>query len=353
MAEFGITHSEAGLLMTAVVVPGAALSLMVGFLSEKFNVKTLGVASTLAIAAGAFLTGWAESFHQLLMGRFILGIGGAFAAIAMPTLISRWFQPDELGKIMGIYSVNTPIALVAAFLTVGILAEAQGWRPAMQLCFLVSLTALPVFTLLTREGPLKTRNLQTSLKALKNLELWKLGVSWLLFNWAVSSLMTWMPKYFSEQAGFPIAQASLTASLFMVAAGALAPIHGWLSDKTGKPKLFLTCGGVLAAAPLSLLTLLPPSYGPWLLIFTGVFAAMLPPIVFASPGRLLGPNMAGIGFGVLTVCLNLGIVFGPPTTGFLLDLTGSYLLTLMSIAVVLALTFIPAVFLKMEASSFQ
>lgn len=52
----------------------------------------------------------------------------------------------------------------------------------------------------------------------------------------------------------------------------------------------------------------------------------------ASPPEILGPSLAGAGFGVITVCLNTGIALAPPLIGLVVDITKSPTLSFMTMA---------------------
>ena len=56
----------------------------------------------------------------------------------------------------------------------------------------------------------------------------------------------------------------------------------------------------------------------------GVAQAMVPPPIFALTPEVISPERLGLGFGIISTCLNLGIVVGPAAAGLLKDVTGSY-----------------------------
>mgnify|MGYP002396619820 CR=1 FL=1 len=65
----------------------------------------------------------------------------------------------------------------------------------------------------------------------------------------------------------------------------------------------------------------------------GIAASIVPPLVMAMPPEILNPESVGVGFGILTVCQNIGITVGPPFAGFLLATTGSMESTFIGMAV--------------------
>jgi len=51
----------------------------------------------------------------------------------------------------------------------------------------------------------------------------------------------------------------------------------------------------------------------------GLFAAFLPPALFALPEEILGVAEGGLGWGVLNTFTNLGAILGPLLVGYVLD----------------------------------
>ncbi len=61
-----------------------------------------------------------------------------------------------------------------------------------------------------------------------------------------------------------------------------------------------------------------------LLVLIGVFVAFVPAPVFSLPSKIVQPKDLGLSFGILTACLNVGVLAGPYLTGLAFDLTGEY-----------------------------
>jgi len=332
MREFGITSSaQAGLLMTIVVVPGIVLALPAGLIVDRYGIRLIGFVSTVLTAVGSLIAAMAGSFPTLLFGRLILGIGGAFIVTATPTIIPQWFSREELGKAMGFYGINMPLATVTAFPIASLLMLwFDDWRYPFYLGSFVAATAIVVFILFVREGTLKRSKRNQSVDsrhALANAELWKAALVWLLFQVTAISFLSWAPRLFQKYKGLDTVYASVLASALMFAAMLFVPLFGWFSDRVGRRKLFLVVGSFFMA-----FALIASAYatGFALLIsvaFLGVAAAMVPPIVSTLPAEILEPEVVGIGFGVMAVCLNIGVALAVPLLGFFVDVTESLTLS--------------------------
>ena len=333
MVEFDVSHVEAGLLMSVVAFPGILFPLIIGVLVARFNLRLFGLLATVLMALGTFTIGWAGSFIQALVGRTVLGASGAIASSIIPVIISRKFSRGEISKAMGIYNVNVPVAIVLALFSVSFLAVAYGWRLPLQLCFILSLTTIPLFLFIAEEGHLYGGGFP--LKALKNVDMWLVGILWLLFNSAIVSFITWGPKIYSD-AGLTITEASLTIALVMVSAAPLTPIYGWLLDKFKAYRAMALLGSATSALILAILSAAPAGLLPLITALLGVTIAMVPPIIFTSPNWILKPHEVGIGFGIITLCLNIGAALGPPLIGLILDLYKLQGQALLAIAAIMA-----------------
>jgi NNP family nitrate/nitrite transporter-like MFS transporter len=347
--EFGISSAEAGLLMSAVVIPGIFLAIPVGVSVDRCGVRLMGFISTVLAAAGCLTTATANSFTMALIGRLILGVGGVFITTAMPAIIPQWFPREELGKAMGIYGINMPLATVIAFPVASTLMLAYNWRYPFYIGTAIAIVAIAIFTPIVKEGPLKLKEPKqrpSVRQALRNTEIWKVGIVWLLFNATALSFTTWAPKLFEDYKSMDPVYASFLASILMLAAMPCVPLYGWVSDKIGKRRLLMVVGSLLmslalvASAHTSNLALVAS------IMVLGIAASMVPPTVFALTAEALGPSLAGISFGVTAICLNIGAALAPPIIGHLIDVTKSLTLSFMGMATFSATGAIAAYTLK-------
>ena len=337
---FNLGPSEewlAGFLMSIVVIPGIFLALPAGRLVDKYGLKSIGLISTALTVVGSFITSVADSFLTALLGRLVLGVGASFIITGVPTLIPQWFSKKDLGKAMGIYATNMPVATIAAFLTASALRVTYGWRYPFHVGTVVAFSSVVVFALIAKEGPLKHAEeygQKSKVKStLGNFEIWKVGLVWSFFNATSIAFLTWAPRIFERFRNFDPVSAGLLASVIMIAAIPSVPFFGWASDKTGRRKPFMIVGSFLMAFVLMVSGLV---WGLSLLlsvIALGIAISIVPPLIMTMPSEILKSSYVGIGFGILMVCQNIGVMFGPPLAGYLLVSTGSMELALIGIAI--------------------
>lgn len=335
--EFRIGEAQAGLLMSFAVVPGIFLALPAGLVVNRYGFRRLGFVSILLVAAGSLVTALAQSFALALVGRFLLGVGGAFIVVGTPTIIPQWFDRKDFGKAMGLYGANMPFATIIAFPTATVLMQNfNDWHYPFFVGVLLALVTAVIFVVSVKEGPLRAQRTPVRASevkdALKNTEVWKASLVWMFFNAAAIAYLSWAKVLFESFKGLPSLEASILASVLMYAAVFFVPFFGWFSDKTGRRKPFIVVGS--AAMALALIMTSQASDLTLLLsvIVLGITAASVPPIVMTIPPQSLPPKLTGTAFSIVTLCQNIGITFSAPYAGYLLQTTNDLFLTFFGIS---------------------
>lgn len=333
---FSVDKAQSGLLMSMVVIPEIFLSLPAGFIVNRYGFRSLGLLSIASVAVGSLTTATADTFLFALLGRFILGLGGAFLIVGAPSVIPQWFPRKEMGKAMGIYGINMPVATIIAFPTAAVLGQNFGWRYPFYVGTAASLVCALIFVLTIREGPLKGAAGSFDMKEVKNaaksVEIWKVSLVWLFFNATALGYSTWAPDLFQTFKGYELFYATILATVLMIFAVFFVPLFGWASDRLGRRKPFIVVGS--AGMALSLIAISYASGLP-LLAFVGtlgISASMVPPLIMAIAAENVPPRLSGISFSIITLCQNIGMAVSAPVAGYLLQSTHSLQLTFIGIS---------------------
>lgn len=117
----------------ASIVNYFLIAYTLAYLGSGFIVDKLGVRLSFALFVGWWsisnaLTGLAQSFRQISIFRFMLGLGEAGGFTASPKAVAEWFPPAERGIAVGIYSVGGAVGATLAPLLVTLIATDYGWR---------------------------------------------------------------------------------------------------------------------------------------------------------------------------------------------------------------------------------
>ena len=68
MKDFGISHTQAGLLMSILFVPGVFVSIPAGMFIDYYGARRVGVLSTSMMALGSFVVAISDSYQIALGG---------------------------------------------------------------------------------------------------------------------------------------------------------------------------------------------------------------------------------------------------------------------------------------------
>ncbi len=351
MDHLGISHAQAGALMSVFALPGILISIPGGILTDTFGAKNVGIFALIVTFIGSVIVGLASNFALLMLGRIISGIGALTIAIVAPQTLSHRFAKKDLGTAMGIFNTVMPLGTIFTLNLFNPLATSYGWRIPLLLssvyCLLILLLFVFKYPNSAKDNPtLKESNIKDSFVSVKNVgwPLWLTAIIWMMYNAAAISFLTFGSDYYVS-IGYSPSYAGFLTSLLMIGALLFSTLVGFLTDRFGREQHFIVFGGLA----LALLFWLVPRTGinPVLLGgLIGFFAPFIPAPVFALAPRFSPTKQAGLGFGILSTCLNVGVLIGPYFVGLAYDLTKTYFLSFDLIALFALFMVITALILQ-------
>ncbi len=328
MAELKLSYAQGGLLMSLFALPGIVISIPVGMLADRYNQKTIGIVSFIFIIAGTVIFALGSSLPILVLGRVVSGVGGMTLLVLAPQLLSQWFAGRELGIAMGVFNTGVPVGTIFSLNFLSLLGERLGWRASVLLSAGLPLVALVIFALFFAPAPWRSRRTSSQPEGffrgirLAGTSIWIVGAAWMLFNAAVISLFTFTPS-FLKATGFSVASAGFVTSAVMWPALVLSPVVGYVIYKINRKRTIIAIGGLA----LAIFMMLVPTATGWILalmLLIGVAQTLVPAPIFALSPEVISPERLGLGFGIISTGLNLGIVAGPIAAGVIRDISGSY-----------------------------
>jgi MFS family permease len=338
--DWGITHTQSGLLVSAVYWAIVLLTFPVSILVDRWSrTKTIGVMAIMWSLATALcaLTG---NFVQLFMARMLIGVGEAGYAPGGSAMISGLYPIDKRAKMMGIWNAAIPLGSAIGVLLGGIIAVKLGWKHAFGI---VALPGLIVAILFLFVKDYKTVDLSFIDKAQNKVKmeskdifrefiskpsviLTYFGMAAVVF--VTTSMLTWLPTYFEKVRGIPQQTAGQMASSVMLLALIGAPLGGFLTDRWRKSKpnarlLFPAISTLLSAIVLFIaLALLK---GPMQYICLLIFGLLI--LTFISGAAavtqdVIHPGLRATSYAIAVVVQNLlGASTAPIIMGKIYDLT--------------------------------
>jgi len=93
-SDLHLTYAQSGLVMSLFSLPGIFVSLLGGFVSDRYGMRSLGAGCFLLMIGGTLLVGLGMNLHILWIGRMIGGIGGFTADEEIQPAIPIVVKPD-------------------------------------------------------------------------------------------------------------------------------------------------------------------------------------------------------------------------------------------------------------------
>jgi MFS family permease len=158
MAEFGKTELDLGVVSSVFVFFGAAVALLVGYLTDKYPRKPLVIITIVLGEIPCLLTGYVQTFNQLVAVRVLTGIGIGGIMPLIFSMIGDLVSERERSSAAAWIGLAEGLGLAAGQLLAGNLAEssltlfgASGWRLPFVLVAIPAFAVAPLFWLFTDE----------------------------------------------------------------------------------------------------------------------------------------------------------------------------------------------------------
>ncbi len=180
--DLDLSITQKALLVSLPPLGGAFFRVVLGYLSDQFGAKRVGVAS-MAITLVPLMMGWlvGTTYGMMLGIAFLLGIAGASFAVSLP-LASRWYPPERQGIVMGVAGAGNS-GTVFATLFAPMIAAKVGWHATMALATIPVLIALAVFTFMAYDSPTQPapKKLGDYVRVARNGDTW-----WFCFFYSIT-----------------------------------------------------------------------------------------------------------------------------------------------------------------------
>jgi predicted MFS family arabinose efflux permease len=320
--DLGLDLTDVGGLIRMVMLPGVIIALPSGFVSRWWSDKVFVLSGLAMMMLGGILTGMADSYLLMAIGRLVSGVGLVLNIVYMVKMTMDWFAGGEIATAMSILVTSWPFGFALGQAFQPELAAILGWRVVpyvtVAVCGVCWLLLAMGYQAPGQEREAKPAGRQgTGGLSWPSLGLVSLaGLAWTLMNIGYLIYLSFAPIGMVEH-GETAVVAHRFASLASWAMLVSMPAGGWLADKTGKPDVWLLVGAVAGTVSLALL----PGAGRPAVLCTafGLLAVAPAGLVIALPAEVLAPPQRALGMGVFYTYYYAGMATGPMIAGMLSD----------------------------------
>lgn len=315
LIDFNQDVSMLGLVTSSFLIGIGMFQIPAGILSAKYDPKLVLIFGTLLLSASSLLSGFVSEIYQMIVLRFLVGVGMAFFFGPSVIIISRYLGKGSDGLGVGILNSAHSFGGIVGIFGWIILAEFIGWRMSLVFSGILGITsALLLYCALhkkTSKTKLRTNEKEKIIRNASNIDRFTLKentankkpmLNFLLDISSLRSLLlnksilivalsllgiqvgwnlvsTFMVLYLKVEFDVTSTIAGLIGMLTLVVNVLFAPLFGKIYDRLTKKKsikneivLLLACGIIMstniAFFSFTNISILIPS-----IVLIGIFAS--------------------------------------------------------------------------------
>ena len=324
--------------------PNTVLALVGGILIDRvLGLRKSVLLFSCLISGGTFFFWLGVHLTQypiMVLGRFLVGLGGESMTVAKTAFLARWFAG---GKGMS-FACSMTIALTRIAASMNFVvspAVARSGYGASGAC-LVGVAICAFATLSTvllvvcdlyfeKKGYVKVRSLGgtgeglcsrllTMLKQMIKLpvQFWLICGSCVCIYAADYPFIGFAKTFFEQKWGFSSAKAGLCLSIYQIALAVFSPVGGAVIDKIGRHVfVMLFCAFSFVTLHVLMATTYITPFA--VVIILGAVFALVVPALWPTIPAVVDPTLVAVGFGIMTSIQNIGMASVPLVVGVLLD----------------------------------
>jgi len=331
--DLQMTYSQMGLVLGAWQLTYIFVAILAGTALDKWGARKALFIGAILISFSAMLRYFPTQWTGLLIAVAVFGLGGPLISIGSPKTISLWFDENERGIAVGIYTTASMLGgLVALSLTNSVVMPFVGgsWRFAFVFYGVIVMVAASIWWFLAKDrAEVKSRGDssywgQVLLGMIKLREIQLIILMGFLSFLVNHGLNNWLPNIL-EIKGFSPTLAGYASSL---------PTASGIISILVMPRFISAAYRVAAVAALALiagLAILLTVLTEGLLFTVGLIMfgiAGLPLMTFLililMDNPVVGSKYMGMAGGIFFCFAEVGGFTGPLIIGTLVDLTGTF-----------------------------
>lgn len=257
--ELGLTETQSGMIISSFWLSSACMTLIAGWVSDKFGSRKVIVVALTIISLFSLLTGMVGSFASILIIRLVLGLGDGGLPTGSGVAITEIYKKGVRARAKSfLLAAQLGGSVLALYLT-ALISDVYGWRVMF---YIIGGGGLLVTILLAifyhppqiqRELAQKAATPKLPLRELyKQKMLWIIVVMYFGSSIAQWGFSSWMPSYLESTRHLNLQEVGSISMIPQAFGLASAMITGYLIDKqlAGKEKFIILFGAIMASACL-------------------------------------------------------------------------------------------------------
>jgi MFS family permease len=344
---FDLSAYGFGALMAYYYNAYTPLQLPVGVIMDKFGPRRILTLACICCSIGTFIFIKTETLMIAKLGRFLVGIGSAFAYVGVLKIATIWLPKKYFALIAGLCTTIGMAGGICSEKITTYLLKNMHWREAFMLSVYVGIALTLLIWFVVRDKKEKqviqkkrifkhTKTITQELAIIvKNKTLWLNGfIGCLTFLQLTGFAEVWAIPYL-KSTGLNIDSASTCSSMVFLGFAIGSPIWGHISDKIKSRRIPLIFGSLLATIFFTLCLLINDLSTAMLasLFFIGAFFSSAQVLVFAVANDITEEDMAATSLSFTNFLVMTGGLVLQPLIGKIIDYSHNYQLALCIIPI--------------------
>lgn len=336
-SQLGFSDTQIGTLNAIYSLPNIFMVLIGGVLVDRFNARSVTVATAAVCLLGAILTALGTQFPVMALGRLLFGLGAETMIVAITVAFAQWFSGRHFALF---FALNISVSRLGSYLadrspTFARTLYEQGWQPPLWLAAAFAAIALAgalgYWLADRREAPRGTLAIAPPSERIEWRNLLRFRAAyWYTVALCVAFYSVIFPfrstfsiKYFQHAHHLSLEEASTLNSYVFLAAAFATPAFGFLVDRIGRHGLLMALGALML--PLSFVFLGTTSDGTlWLpTVLLGIAFSLVPAVLWPAVARYVEPHQLGTAYGLMTMLQNVGLTLANLIAGYINDASGA------------------------------
>ncbi|MGG1401374.1 MFS transporter [Bacillus salipaludis] len=346
--ELHLSQTQSGMVISSFWLSSALMTLIAGWVSDKFGSRKVIVISVFIISLFSLLTGMTGSFIAILAIRFVLGLGDGGLPTGSGVAITEIYKREVRARAKSMLLAAQLIGGVLALYLAGVIADTWGWRVMF---YIVGGLGLVVTLLLLKyyNPPKVEKSASNHSNSLPMKDLYKSKLLWTIVimyfcssvvHWGFSS---WLPSYLEQTRHLNLRDVG-SLSMIPQACGLLAAVlTGFLIDKSlaGKEKFIVLIGAIVSGICLYLMFKAPNIQ--LAITYQSIFSlgdSAIAMAIITIPLKYVSQNIIGSFMGMMYFAGGMAGFIAPTAMGALIDSFGgsfqaAFIFLICALAVVL------------------
>jgi len=334
LGPLSMTKAQAGIIYSSYFIAYTALAPVLGYLSDRYNVRTILVIFVAVMGGGAFLMAYPSTVSQASLFFAVAGVGCSACWAPVMALAQRVTSDKRRGMTLAFVDAGSSLGVMSAGALTPLIVAAYDWQTGWASLGILGFASAIVSFFLIPGRPGKQSNSGAEPKGKKKLtgityrelfsdkRFWLVGLAYLFTGFAIIVPFAFISTYAVQELSLPYNSATRLVTLIGVGGVVGKIVLGPISDKWGRIKILVISAVLITGGNLAMAY----TRGWTLITFTFIFGlgyGACWSMYAACASDFFSKQAAGGIIGLWTVYFGVGTMLSPMMAGWIADRTGT------------------------------